>query len=485
MSVFRDDFLWGGACAANQFEGAWDVDGKGPSVADVATYKPNTDVKDYKSHVAMDDAHIAAAMADPDDTYYPKRRGIDFYHHYKEDLKLFAEMGFTMLRVSIAWTRILPNGDDAQPNEEGLRFYEELFDECHKYGIEPLVTLCHFDTPIALIKKYGGWKDRRMVDAYAHYCEVLFQRFRGKVKYWLTFNEINMLLHMPFMGAGLLFAPGENVQQVKYQAAHHELVASAKAVKLAHAIMPDAMVGCMLAAGQFYPRTCAPADVQAAAEADRDNYFFIDVQSRGEYPVWAKKRMERAGVALQMEPGDEQLLKEGTVDFISFSYYASRCVAASLEGKAVNDGNVVRSVKNPYLQTSQWGWAIDPVGLRITMNSLYDRYQKPLFIVENGLGAVDKVEADGSIHDTYRIDYLRAHIEQMEKAINEDGLPLLGYTTWGPIDLVSASTGEMKKRYGFIYVDKDNEGKGTLARSRKDSFYWYKKVIASDGEDLA
>lgn len=315
---------------------------------------------------------------------------------------------------------------------------------------------------------------------------MLFQRFRGKVKYWLTFNEINMLLHMPFMGAGLLFAPGENVQQVKYQAAHHELVASAKAVKLAHTIMPDAMVGCMLAAGQFYPRTCAPADVQAAAEADRDNYFFIDVQSRGEYPVWAKKRMERAGVALQMEPGDEQLLKEGTVDFISFSYYSSRCTTVDPELMNKANGNAIMdAVKNPYLKASDWGWAIDPVGLRITMNSLYDRYQKPLFIVENGLGAVDKVEADGSIHDTYRIDYLRAHIEQMEKAINEDGLPLLGYTTWGPIDLVSASTGEMKKRYGFIYVDKDNEGKGTLARSRKDSFYWYKKVIASDGEDLA
>ena len=268
--------------------------------------------------------------------------------------------------------------------------------------------------------------------------------------------------------------------------AHHELVASAKAVKLAHAIMPDAMVGCMLAAGQFYPRTCAPADVQAAAEADRDNYFFIDVQSRGEYPVWAKKRMERAGIALQVEPGDEQLLKEGTVDFISFSYYSSRCTTVDPELMNKANGNAIMdAVKNPYLKASDWGWAIDPVGLRITMNSLYDRYQKPLFIVENGLGAVDKVEADGSIHDTYRIDYLRAHIEQMEKAINEDGLPLLGYTTWGPIDLVSASTGEMKKRYGFIYVDKDNEGKGTLARSRKDSFYWYKKVIASDGEDLA
>ena len=464
---FPRNFLWGGATAANQCEGAYLEDGKGLSIQDVLP-------KGFK---------VITEEPTPDNL---KLKGIDYYHRYKEDIKLFAGMGFKVYRFSIAWSRIFPTGEEAEPNEKGLQFYSDLFAEMHKNGIEPLVTICHFDTPIALIKKYGGWKDRRMVDAYAHYCEVLFQRFRGKVKYWLTFNEINMLLHMPFMGAGLLFAPGENVQQVKYQAAHHELVASAKAVKLAHAIMPDAMVGCMLAAGQFYPRTCAPADVQAAAEADRDNYFFIDVQSRGEYPVWAKKRMERAGIALQMEPGDEQLLKEGTVDFISFSYYSSRCATVDPELMNKASGNAIMdAVKNPYLKASDWGWAIDPVGLRVTLNTIYDRYEKPMFIVENGLGAVDTVEADGSIHDSYRIDYLRAHIEQMEKAVNEDGLPLMGYTTWGPIDLVSASTGEMKKRYGFIYVDKDNEGKGTLARSRKDSFYWYKKVIASDGEDLA
>ena len=473
MSVFRDDFLWGGACAANQFEGAWDVDGKGPSVPDLCTNGSHTSPKWVTTAVRSD-------------RLYPSHEAIDFYHHYEEDIALFAEMGFKTFRTSINWTRIFPTGMETEPNEKGLEFYDKVFDCCKKHGIEPLVTISHYELPYALVEKYNGWASRELIEFYMNYCKAIFERYKDKVKYWLTFNEINMLLHMPFMGAGLLFAPGENVQQVKYQAAHHELVASAKAVKLAHAIMPDAMVGCMLAAGQFYPRTCAPADVQAAAEADRDNYFFIDVQSRGEYPVWAKKRMERAGIALQVEPGDEQLLKEGTVDFISFSYYSSRCTTVDPELMNKASGNAIMdAVKNPYLKASDWGWAIDPVGLRITMNSLYDRYQKPLFIVENGLGAVDKVEADGSIHDTYRIDYLRAHIEQMEKAINEDGLPLLGYTTWGPIDLVSASTGEMKKRYGFIYVDKDNEGKGTLARSRKDSFYWYKKVIASDGEDLA
>ena len=474
---FPKGFLWGGATAANQCEGGYDEGGRGLANVDVIPHGPERN----------DVSRGLRRMLDFEPGYYyPAQTGIDFYHHYREDIALFAEMGFKVFRLSIAWSRIFPNGDEEEPNEAGLAFYEDVFRCCREHGIEPLVTITHFDCPIHLIKEYGGWRNRKLIDFYKNLATTIFTRYKGKVKYWLTFNEINMLLHMPFMGAGLLFVPGENVQQVKYQAAHHELVASAKAVKLAHAIMPDAMVGCMLAAGQFYPRTCAPADVQAAAEADRDNYFFIDVQSRGEYPVWAKKRMERAGIALQMEPGDEQLLKEGTVDFISFSYYSSRCATVDPELMNKASGNAIMdAVKNPYLKASDWGWAIDPVGLRITMNSLYDRYQKPLFIVENGLGAVDKVEADGSIHDTYRIDYLRAHIEQMEKAINEDGLPLLGYTTWGPIDLVSASTGEMKKRYGFIYVDKDNEGKGTLARSRKDSFYWYKKVIASDGEDLA
>ena len=465
--MFAKNFLWGGAVAANQCEGAYNEDGKGLSIQDVLPHG----IKGPRTEAPTEDNM--------------KLVGIDFYHHYKEDIALFAEMGFKCFRLSIAWTRILPNGDDAQPNEAGLAFYDGIFDECHKYSIEPLVTICHFDTPIALIKKYGGWKDRRMVDAYVHYCEVLFDRFKGKVKYWLTFNEINMLLHLSFTGAGLVFHPGENVEQVKYQAAHHELVASAKAVKLAHEKMPDAMVGCMLAAGQFYPRTCAPEDVRAAQEADRDNYFFTDVQVRGAYPVWAKKRMERAGVQLHTQPEDDRTLREGTVDFVSFSYYSSRCITVDPELMNKASGNAIMdAVKNPYLKASEWGWAIDPVGLRVTLNTIYDRYEKPMFIVENGLGAVDTVEPDGSIHDSYRIDYLRAHIEEMEKAVNEDGLPLMGYTTWGPIDLVSASTGEMKKRYGFIYVDKDNDGNGTLARSRKDSFYWYKKVIASDGEDL-
>ena len=472
-----EGFLWGGATAANQCEGAYDADGRGLSSVDVVPFGPDR-MKVARGEMKM--------LACDDQHTYPSHEAIDLYHHYKEDIALLAGMGFKCYRLSIAWTRILPHGDDDVPNAAGVAFYRSLFEECKKYGIEPLVTICHFDTPIALIEKYGGWKDRRMVDAFLKYCRVLFENYGDLVHYWLTFNEINMLLHMPFMGAGLVFEPGENKRQVQYQAAHHELIASAKAVQLAHAMMPGCKVGCMLAAGQYYPYTCAPEDVYKAMECDRDNYFFIDVQARGAYPVWAKKRMEQGGVHLQMEPGDEETLAAGTVDFVSFSYYSSRCISADpevLRNKARGNA-VIQAVVNPYLHSSEWGWQIDPQGLRLTLNTLYDRYGKPLFIVENGLGAADTLEADGSIHDPYRIDYMRAHIQAMLEAVNLDGIPLMGYTCWGCIDLVSASTGEMKKRYGMIYVDKDNDGHGTLARYRKDSYFWYKKVIETNGEDL-
>ena len=474
---FPKGFLWGGATAANQCEGAWDVDGKGLSTVDVVPFGEDRMKvsRGIKEMLECDEDHT-----------YPAHEAIDFYHHYKEDIALFAEMGFKTYRMSISWTRILPDGDDDVANEKGIGFYRNVFEELKKYGIEPLVTINHFDTPIALIKKYGGWKDYRMIDAYLKLCKVLFTEYKGLVRYWLTFNEINMLLHMPFMGAGILYKEGENKDQVNYTAANHELIASAKAVKMAHEIDPQNMVGCMLAAGQYYPYSCNPDDVWEAFNMDRDNYFFTDVQARGEYPVWAFKRMEELGVSIDLSEEDKKALKEGCVDFISFSYYCSRCISTDEEVlKNHSRGNAVfKAVVNPYLKASDWGWQIDPLGLRVTCNTLYDRYEKPLFIVENGFGAVDTVEADGSIHDPYRVDYMRKHIEALRDTVTIDGIPVLGYTMWGPIDLVSASTGEMKKRYGFIYVDKDNEGKGTLARSRKDSFYWYKKVIATNGEDL-
>jgi 6-phospho-beta-glucosidase len=472
----REDFLWGGATAANQLEGGYDEDGRGLANVDVLPIGEdrgptrNGDMK----HLDFDDEH-----------FYPAKEGIDHYHRYKEDIALFGEMGFKTYRLSIAWTRIFPKGDEEEPNEEGLKFYEDLFKECHKYGIEPLVTITHFDCPIHLIKEYGGWRNRKTIDFYEKLTRTLFTRYKGLVKCWLTFNEINVILHAPFMGAGLVFEEGENKKQVIYQAAHHELLASALATKIAHEVDPEIQVGCMLAAGKYYPETPNPNDVLAAQQADRRNYFFIDVQSRGEYPAYALKELEREGIEIPFEEGDKELLKEHTVDFISFSYYSSRVASGDPENKDQAEGNVIRSVKNPYLEASEWGWQIDPLGLRITMNDIYDRYQKPLFIVENGLGAVDHPDENGYVEDDYRIDYLASHIEAMKDAVELDGVDLMGYTTWGCIDLVSAGTGEMKKRYGFIYVDRDNYGNGTLDRTPKKSFDWYKKVIETNGEDLS
>lgn len=400
---------------------------------------------------------------------------------------MFAEMGFKVFRLSIAWSRIYPKGDETEPNEEGLLFYENVLRECKKYGIEPLVTITHFDCPMYLITEYGGWKNRKMVEFYKRLVITLFTRYKGLVKYWLTFNEINMILHLPFMGAGLLFEEGEDQTKAKYLSAHHELVASAYATKLAHEIDPENKVGCMLAAGEYYPYSPLPEDVWEAKKKDRDNLLFIDVQARGYYPNYAWKKFEQMGIDLNMTEEDKRILRENTVDFISFSYYSSRCITTQ-EGVGETIGNAFKGTKNPYLKVSEWGWQIDPLGLRITLNSLYDRYQKPLFIVENGLGAKDELiedrEGNLTVNDDYRIEYLREHIKALKQAVEEDGVELLGYTPWGCIDLVSASTGEMSKRYGFIYVDKKDDGSGTMKRYKKKSYYWYKKVIESNGECL-
>lgn len=475
MGRLPEGFLWGGATAANQCEGAYQEGGRG--LANVDLIPAGEDRRPVMRGVRK-------MLECEDGYYYPGHVAIDMYHHFKEDIALFAEMGFKCYRLSIAWSRIYPNGFDEEPNEEGLLFYEELFDECLKYGIEPLVTIVHFDAPVACTKKFGSWKSREMIDCYVKYCRTLFTRYKGKVKYWLTFNEINMILHLPFMAAGILFEEGENEEESKYRAAHHELVASAMATKLAHEIDPENKIGCMLAAGQYYAYTCDPQDVFAAMQKDRESFFFIDVQSRGKYPEYAVKMFERKGYDIGITEEDKKVISENTVDFISFSYYSSRLTSATPEKYGSTSGNAFATLKNPYLQASEWGWQIDPMGLRITMNALYDRYQKPLFIVENGLGAVDTPNENGFVNDTYRIEYLREHIKAMEQAVNEDGVLLIGYTPWGCIDLVSASTGEMKKRYGFIYVDRDNEGNGTLKRSKKASFEWYKNVIASNGEIL-
>ena len=472
---FRKDFLWGGATAANQCEGGYNEGGRGLANVDLAPVGEDrfAVIAGKKKMFDFDDEH-----------FYPAKEAIDMYHHWKEDIALFAEMGFKTYRLSLAWSRIFPKGDEKEPNEEGLKFYEDIFKECKKFGIEPLVTITHFDCPMHLVEKYGAWRSRELVGFYENLCTVIFNRYKGLVKYWLTFNEINMILHAPFMGAGLYFEKGENEEQVKYQAAHHELVASAIATKIAHEVDPENQVGCMLAAGSYYPYTPKPDDVWAGRQEERQNYFFIDVQSRGEYPAYALKEMARKGIDVKMEEGDAELLKTHTVDFISFSYYSSRVATTDPELLEQTAGNIFASVKNPYLESSEWGWQIDPLGLRITLNAIWDRYQKPMFIVENGLGAVDRPDENGYVEDDYRIDYLAAHIKAMRDAINEDGVVLWGYTTWGCIDLVSAGTGEMKKRYGFIYVDRDNDGNGSLKRSKKKSFNWYKEVIASNGASV-
>ncbi|MFE8154608.1 6-phospho-beta-glucosidase [Brenneria goodwinii] len=459
---FPDNFLWGGAIAANQVEGAYLTDGKGLSTSDLQPQGVFGEIVERREG----DSGI-------------KDVAIDFYHRYPQDIALFAEMGFKCLRTSIAWTRIFPQGDEETPNEAGLAFYDRLFDEMAKHHIQPLVTLSHYEMPYGLVKNYGGWSNRQVIAFFERYARTVFQRFQHKVKYWLTFNEINMSLHAPFTGVGL---PEDSDKSAIYQAIHHQLVASAKAVKACHEIIPDAKIGNMLLGGLLYPLTCKPADVLETLRQNREWMFFGDVQARGAYPAYMKRFFKQNAIELQVTDDDRDSLKE-TVDFISFSYYMSGCVTTDEELNQKARANILNMVPNPHLESSEWGWQIDPEGLRILLNVLYDRYQKPLFIVENGLGAKDRIESDGGINDDYRIQYLNDHLVQVGEAL-EDGVEVLGYTSWGPIDLVSASKAEMSKRYGFIYVDRDDEGNGTLERKRKKSFYWYRDVISSKGEAL-
>ncbi len=483
--AFPDGFLWGGALAANQAEGAWKEGKKGWSVCDVATYKPHTDVKDYKAHNAISSEAIHKAMRDTDDTYYPKRRGIDFYHRYKEDLELFAEMGFKVLRISIAWTRLYPTGEEKEPNAEGIAFYENLFREMERLHIKPLVTLSHYEMPLHLSLKYNGWTDRCVVEMFVRFCRTCYEHFGKYVKYWLTFNEVDSIIRHPFTTAGIIpdLCGEKGVTFCCYQALHHQFVAAAIATKMCHEMIPGSQMGCMLTKLTTYPRTCMPEDVAATQKKNLENMFYSDVMVFGEYPRMILRDLEKRGIRIAMEPGDLEIIKEGTVDFLSFSYYQS-CTESVDPDAERTPGNTILGVKNPYLEANAWGWQIDPVGLRISLIELYDRYKKPLFIVENGVGSNnDVVEEEGSIHDPYRIEYFRSHFVEMEKAIDE-GVELMGYTSWAPIDLISASTNQMSKRYGFIYVDQDDLGNGTLERRRKDSFFWYKKVIATNGADL-
>ena len=466
--MFPKDFLWGGAVAANQCEGAYLEDGKGLSIQDVMP------------------EGIKGPRTERPTADNLKLEGIDFYHRYKEDIAMFAEMGFKVFRTSIAWSRIFPSGDEEEPNEAGLQFYDDLFDECLKYGIRPLVTISHYETPLHLAEAYDGWLDRRLIGFYERYVRTIFTRYKDKVKYWLTFNEINSILNSPFMSGGINTPKEKLTDSQLYQAIHHELVASALATKIGHEIDPEFRIGCMILSMPIYPLSPDPRDVIRAMEEEHKNSVFTDVHVRGEYPGYIKRYFRENGITLDITDEDREILKN-TVDFISFSYYVSVCATADESKNIRGEGNLLGGVPNPTLKASEWGWQIDPRGLRYVLNQLWDKYQKPLFIVENGLGAADTLVPDGkggyTVEDDYRIEYMRDHLLQVEEAI-EDGVDVMGYTSWGCIDLVSASTAEMRKRYGFIYVDRNNDGTGTLARYRKKSFYWYRDVISSDGASL-
>lgn len=481
--TFPSDFLWGGAVAANQCEGATQTDGKGWTTADTAKFEPDPDKRMQQMLAPMTTEKVQQALEDTEGLY-PKRYGIDFYHNYKEDIALFAEMGFKTFRFSISWARIFPDGDNSQPNEAGLAFYESMIDELLKYKIEPLVTISHYEFPLSLSFKQNGWASRKTIDAYVHYAKTLFERFKGKVKYWITFNEMNVIGMTGYLSGGLLadkIKNRDNPLEDYYQAGHHQLVASAKATRLLHEIDPFAQSGCMIVRLENYPYSPNPEDVLASLKSDQENLLFMDILAKGGYPSYAKRFFSERNIHLDIPQADETLLKETTCDFISFSYYMSGIAGGGDSEQTA--GNIMKSKVNPFLKKSEWGWQIDPVGLRISLNKLYDRYKKPIFIVENGLGAKDVLTEDLQIHDSYRIDYLKEHIEQIGEAIL-DGVEVIGYTPWGCIDLVSASGNEMSKRYGFIYVDLNDEGKGTLKRYKKDSFDWYKKVIATNGEVL-
>lgn len=483
---FPENFLWGGATAANQYEGGWNLGGKGPSTSDavtggslgtprMVTYKTR-DGKE-ESCEAGDSLPYGAKGRMDSNCYYPSHEATDFYHHYKEDIALFAKMGFKCFRMSVSWSRICPDGTD-RLNEEGLRFYDLVIDELLRNGIEPVITINHYDIPMFLADEFDGWSDRRVIDYYLFLCETLFVRYQRKVKYWLTFNEINYMHQWGKNGV-------HNMDdQHKYQAAHHVFVASAKAVELGHKINSDFKIGMMIAYIPSYPMSSRPEDVMAAMEFSREQEFYMDVQVRGYYPSFQLKAFERAGISIAKEAEDDAVIQKGTVDFIGFSYYMSTVAAADKKELSYTDGNQLLAAKNPYLEVSDWGWTIDPLGLRISLCQIYERYHKPLFVVENGIGAADQIDENGHIQDDYRINYFKKHIQAMKEAIELDGVELIGYTPWGCIDLVSAGTGEMKKRYGFIYVDKNDQGKGTLNRIPKKSFSWYQQVIATNGEKL-
>jgi len=474
---FPQGFMWGGATAANQVEGAYDQDGKGLSIVDA--------IPGGKDRLKIVSSPEFDFTLDPANHTYPNHKAIDHYHRFQEDIALFAEMGFKCYRFSIAWTRIYPNGVEQEPEEAGLKHYDQVIDACIAHGIEPVITISHYEMPLHLATAFGGWKNRELIGHFERFARTVLTRYGHKVKYWMTFNEINSAAHFPIMSQGLTVQTGALEAQAKFQAWHNQFVASSLAVKIAHETNAQIQIGCMILFATNYAYDCNPVNqLETLKETQAFNFYCADVQAGGKYPYYAKSLWQSQGVELDIQPDDVELIKEHTVDYIGFSYYMSSTINKTNPDAVTAQGNLLGGARNPFLEASDWGWEIDPVGLRIALNQLYDRYEKPLFIVENGLGAVDKPDENHYIADDYRINYLRQHIEAMAEAI-EDGVELMGYTPWGCIDLVSMSTGEMSKRYGLIYVDLDDKISGTGNRYRKKSFHWYQKVIGTNGEDIS
>lgn len=474
---FPKDFLWGGAVAACQCEGAYDVDGRGLSTSDIHEYNKHLNRACIEKEGGGKLEDIKRKMADTKG-YYPKRYGIDFYHTFKSDLALMKELGLKAFRTSISWSRIFPKGDEITPNEKGLKFYDELIDEIIKNDMEPIITMSHYDIPLHLVTEYGGFGNKKMIEFFVRYGEVLLNRYKGKVKYWIVCNQVNLLPTVQFGSLGIYDDQAENMEELMYQAVHNQFVAGAKIVELARKIDPNAQMGTMVADGTLYPATCRPNDVVLAMKKNRMQYYFTDVQLRGEYPIFALRYFNENNIDLKIEEGDLDLLKNNTMDYLAISYYSSSIVDSTKDTMAPFKNSL-----NPNLEPTPWEWRMDPLGFYNSLSQYWDRYQKPLMIAENGFGALDVVEEDGSIHDPYRIDFLKKHIEQLKECIM-DGVDIIAYLSWGPIDIVSSSSAEMTKRYGYVYVDIDDLGKGTRKRSKKDSFYWYKQVIDSNGEIL-
>ncbi|GKQ42364.1 glycosyl hydrolase [Companilactobacillus sp. RD055328] len=479
MAKFKKDFLWGGATAANQAEGGYKEGGRGLSIADV--------LPGGKQRFDIINSEDFNWEIDEDKYKYPNHVAIDHYHRFKEDIKLFAEMGFKVYRFSISWSRIFPKGDELTPNEEGLKFYDQMIDECLKYDIEPVITISHYEMPLYLVTEYNGWTNRKLIEFYERFSKVVLTRYHSKVKYWMTFNEINSAEHFPVMSQGLVNSNGAKDKKNVFQSWHNQFVASARVVKMGHEIDESLQIGAMILYATSYGYNSDPVNQMANLESEQEfNFFCGDVQVRGAYPAYTDRYMAKSGIKLsdlETQPSDFEDIKTGTVDYIGFSYYMSMVADVTNAASESAQGNFIGGAKNPFLKSSEWGWQIDPIGLRIALNELYGRYEKPLFIVENGLGAKDEITSDHQINDDYRIDYLREHINAMADAVS-DGVDLMGYTPWGCIDIVSASTGEMSKRYGFIYVDLDNDGNGSMDRYKKKSFDWYKNVIKTNGEEI-